>query len=174
MAKRTMAKQEKVGVEQLEIEERPSLDDYFMEITTVVAKRSTCLRQKVGAVIVKDKRILATGYNGAPSNLPHCLEIGCLREQLSIPSGERHELCRAVHAEQNAIIQAALHGVSIVGATLYTTHQPCIMCAKMLINAKIKKVVYGKKYNDMKALEFLKEAGVIVKFKKPKSESADI
>ena len=160
-----MAKQKQYEEEQLESEIRPSLDDYFMEIARVVAKRSTCLRQKVGAIIVRDKRILTTGYNGAPSNLPHCLEIGCLREELNVPSGERHELCRAVHAEQNAIIQAALHGVNIAGATLYTTHQPCIMCAKMLINAKIRKVVYGKKYNDDRGLEFLKEAGVEVKFK---------
>ncbi|WP_290902673.1 dCMP deaminase family protein, partial [Ferroglobus sp.] len=119
---------------------RPSLDEYFMEIAKVVAKRSTCLRQNVGAVIVKDKRILSTGYNGAPMGLPHCLDIGCLREELNVPSGERHELCRAVHAEQNAIIQAAVHGVSIKGATLYTTHQPCIMCAKMIINAGIVRV----------------------------------
>ncbi len=141
---------------------RPSLDEYFMEIAKVVAKRSTCLRQKVGAVIVKDKRILTTGYNGAPTGMKHCLDIGCLREQLKIPSGERHELCRAVHAEQNAIIQAAYHGVSIKDATLYTTHQPCIMCAKMIINAGIKKVVYGKKYADERGLEFLKEAGIEV------------
>lgn len=161
----SMVKQKQYEEEQLESEIRPSLDDYFMEIARVVAKRSTCLRQKVGAIIVRDKRILTTGYNGAPSNLPHCLEIGCLREELNVPSGERHELCRAVHAEQNAIIQAALHGVSIAGATLYTTHQPCIMCAKMLINAKIRKVVYGKKYNDDRGLKFLKEAGVEVKFK---------
>lgn len=138
---------------------RPSIDEYFMEIAKVVAKRSTCLRQRVGAVIVKDKRILTTGYNGAPSNLPHCLDIGCLREQLRIPSGERQELCRAVHAEQNAIIQAALHGVSIANATLYTTHQPCVMCAKMMINAKIIRVVYGRRYAG-EGLDFLKEAGV--------------
>ncbi|MFP3910323.1 MAG: deoxycytidylate deaminase [Archaeoglobaceae archaeon] len=144
--------------------ERLSVDEYFMEIASVVAKRSTCLRQKVGAVLVREKRILATGYNGAPANLPHCLDIGCLRTQLNIPSGERHELCRAVHAEQNALIQAAVHGVSIAGATLYTTHQPCIMCAKMLINAQVKKVVYGKKYNDERGLDFLKEAGLEVKY----------
>ncbi|MFO7966134.1 MAG: cytidine/deoxycytidylate deaminase family protein [Archaeoglobaceae archaeon] len=148
----------------IDSKERLSTDEYFMEITSVVAKRSTCLRQKVGALLVKDKRILATGYNGAPANLPHCLDIGCLRKQLNIPSGERHELCRAVHAEQNALIQAALHGVSISGATLYTTHQPCIMCAKMLINAQVKKVVYGKKYNDERGLDFLKEAGLEVKY----------
>jgi len=160
-----MVKQEQSEIEEIEVVKRPSLDEYFMEIAQVVAKRSTCLRQKVGVIIVKDKRILTTGYNGAPSSLPHCLDVGCLREQLNIPSGERHELCRAVHAEQNAIIQAALHGASIANATLYTTHQPCIMCAKMLINAKIRKVVYGKKYNDERGLEFLKEAGVEVKFK---------
>ncbi len=143
---------------------RPSLDEYFMEIARVVAKRSTCLRQNVGAVIVKDKRILSTGYNGAPMGLPHCLDIGCLREELNVPSGERHELCRAVHAEQNAIIQAAVHGVSIKDATLYTTHQPCIMCAKMIINAGIKRVVYGKKYADERGLEFLKEAGIQIDY----------
>ncbi len=148
----------------IDSKERLSVDEYFMEITSVVAKRSTCLRQKVGALLVKDKRILATGYNGAPANLPHCLDIGCLRKQLNIPSGERHELCRAVHAEQNALIQAALHGVSISGATLYTTHQPCIMCAKMLINSQIKRVIYGKKYNDERGLDFLREAGVEVKY----------
>ncbi len=135
-----------------------------MEIAKVVAKRSTCLRQNVGAVIVKDKRILSTGYNGAPMGLPHCLDIGCLREELNVPSGERHELCRAVHAEQNAIIQAAVHGVSIKGATLYTTHQPCIMCAKMIINAGIVRVVYGKRYADERGLEFLKEAGIKIDY----------
>ncbi len=145
--------------------QRPDIDTYFMNIAKVVAKRSTCLRQNVGAVIVKDKRILSTGYNGAPTGLPHCLDIGCLREELNIASGERHELCRAVHAEQNAIIQAAVHGVSIAGATLYTTHQPCIMCAKMIINAKINKVVYGKKYPDERGLEFLKEANIEILYR---------
>jgi dCMP deaminase len=139
---------------------RPTLDKYFMEIARVVATRSTCLRNNVGAVIVRDKQILSTGYNGAPSGLPHCLDIGCLREELKIPSGERHELCRAVHAEQNAIIQAAVHGVSLEGATIYTTHQPCIMCAKMIINAKIRRVVYGKKYADTNGLQFLRDAGI--------------
>lgn len=141
---------------------RPTLDKYFMEIARVVATRSTCLRNNVGAVIVRDKQILSTGYNGAPSGLPHCLDIGCLREELKIPSGERHELCRAVHAEQNAIIQAAVHGVSLEGATIYTTHQPCIMCAKMIINAKIQRVVYGKKYADTNGLQFLRDAGIEV------------
>jgi len=141
---------------------RPTLDDYFMEIAKVVASRSTCLRQKVGAVIVKDKRILTTGYNGAPTGMPHCLDVGCLREELNVPSGERHELCRGVHAEQNAIIQAAYHGVSIKDSTLYTTHQPCITCAKMIINAGIRKVVYGREYADKRGLELLKEAGIEV------------
>ncbi|UZE92533.1 MAG: cytidine/deoxycytidylate deaminase family protein [Methanosarcinales archaeon] len=144
---------------------RPSVDEYFMEIASVVAKRSTCLRNQVGAVIVRDKRIIATGYNGAPKGLPHCLDIGCIREQNNIPSGERHELCRAVHAEQNAILQAAIHGVSTENATMYCTHQPCILCAKMMINAGIKKVVYANQYPDTEALEFLKQANVdVVKF----------
>ncbi|MDI6639955.1 MAG: cytidine/deoxycytidylate deaminase family protein, partial [Methanocellales archaeon] len=141
---------------------RPSIDDYFMEIASVVAKRSTCLRNQVGAVIVKDKRILATGYNGAPRDLEHCLDIGCIREQNDIPSGERHELCRGVHAEQNAIIQSAIHGVSTEGATLYSTHQPCILCAKIIINAKIRRVVFANSYPDTTALEFLKSAKVDV------------
>ncbi len=140
--------------------DRPTLDEYFMEIAKVVAKRSTCLRQKVGAVIVKDKRILATGYNGAPSGLPHCDEVGCLREKLKVPSGERQELCRGVHAEQNAIIQAAKFGISVDGATLYSTHCPCIVCAKIIINAGIKRVVYGREYADRRGLELLKEAGI--------------
>lgn len=144
---------------------RLSIDDYFMEISYVVAKRSTCLRNRVGAVIVKDKRILSTGYNGAPRDLEHCLDIGCIREVRNIKSGERHELCRGVHAEQNAIIQAALHGVSIENATIYTTHQPCILCAKMLINSRIKRVVFGKLYPDEASLEFFEKANVIVESK---------
>jgi len=143
---------------------RPTLDEYFMEIASVVAKRSTCLRQHVGAVIVKDKRILATGYNGAPSGMPHCEEVGCLRDKMAVPSGERQELCRGVHAEQNAIIQAAKFGISVDGGTLYSTHCPCITCAKIIINAGIKKVVYGKEYADKRGLELLKEAGVEVEF----------
>ncbi len=142
--------------------ERPSLDEYFMKIAKVVATRSTCLRQKVGAVIVKDKRILATGYNGAPSGLPHCDEVGCMRERLKVPSGERQELCRGVHAEQNAVIQAAKFGISVDGATLYSTHCPCITCAKIIINAGIKKVVYGKEYADKNGLKLLEEAGIEV------------
>jgi dCMP deaminase len=119
-----------------------------MEIARVVSKRSTCLRNKVGAVLVRDNRILSTGYNGAPTGMEHCLDIGCIRNERNIPSGERHELCRAVHAEQNAIIQAALHGVSTQGSTLYSTHQPCVLCAKMLINAGVKRVVFGQNYPD--------------------------
>jgi dCMP deaminase len=139
---------------------RPSWDDYFMEITRVVASRSTCLRRQVGAVIVKDKHILASGYNGAPSGLSHCSEVGCLREKLGIPSGERHELCRGLHAEQNAIIQSAVHGVSVAGGTLYSTTQPCVLCSKMLINAQIKRIVFRGPYPDELSLALLKEAGV--------------
>src|SRR5271157_3575385 len=140
--------------------DRPDLDEYFMKIASVVAKRSTCLRNQVGALFVKNKRLLTTGYNGAPAGIQHCDEVGCARE--GVASGTRHELCRAVHAEQNAIIQAALHGVSIEGATLYCTHQPCILCAKMLINAKIYRVVYSQSYPDDTALRFLSQAGVEV------------
>jgi dCMP deaminase len=140
--------------------DRPTLDEYFMEIATVVARRSTCLRNQVGALFVKNKRILSTGYNGAPAGLEHCDVVGCARE--GVASGTRHELCRAVHAEQNAIIQAALHGISIEGATLYCTHQPCILCAKMMINARIAKVVYQRSYPDGTALDFLQQAGIEV------------
>ncbi|MFV9631951.1 MAG: deoxycytidylate deaminase [Methanosarcinales archaeon] len=149
------------------MDKRPTLDEYFMEIAEVVAKRSTCLRNKVGAVIVRDKRILSTGYNGAPRDMEHCLEIGCIRDQQNIASGTRHELCRAVHAEQNAIIQSALHGVSVEGATLYCTHQPCILCTKMIINSKIKRVVYSNKYPDDEAISFFKKADVEINIFKP-------
>jgi len=141
--------------------DRPSLDEYFMEIASVVATRSTCLRNQVGAVFVKDKRILSTGYNGAPAGLPHCDQVGCARE--GVASGTKHELCRAVHAEQNAIIQAALHGISIDGATLYCTHQPCILCTKMMINARIIRIVYKESYPDEKSLVFVEQAGIEVK-----------
>ncbi|MBM4308880.1 MAG: cytidine deaminase [Deltaproteobacteria bacterium] len=133
-----------------------------MDITHLVAKRSTCLRRHVGATLVKDKKILATGYNGAPSRLEHCLDIGCLREKLKIPSGERHELCRGLHAEQNAIIQAAYHGVGIRGATLYCTNHPCIICSKMIINSGIEKIIYEEGYADELAKIMLKESGVTV------------
>jgi len=142
--------------------ERPSWEEYFMDITHLVAKRSTCLRRQVGAILVKDKKILATGYNGAPSRLDHCLEIGCLRQKQGIPSGERHELCRGLHAEQNAIIQAAYHGVAIQGATLYCTNHPCIICSKMIINAGIEKVVYEEGYADALAETMLQESGIDV------------
>ena len=144
---------------------RPTLDQYFMEIAAVVAKRSTCLRNQVVAVLVRDKRILSTGYNGAPAGLEHCDSVGCARE--GVESGTRHELCRAVHAEQNAIIQAALHGIGIEGATLYCTHQPCILCAKMMINARISRVVYSESYPDGTALHFLKQAGIEVERMSP-------
>jgi dCMP deaminase len=142
--------------------ERPSWDEYFMDIVRLVGRRSTCLRRSVGAVLVKDKRILATGYNGAPSGLRHCIEVGCLREKMNISSGERHELCRGLHAEQNAIIQSALHGVSLKGATLYSTNHPCVICAKMIINAGITRIYYSDGYRDKMAEEMLREAGVEV------------
>ncbi|MDP4979384.1 MAG: cytidine/deoxycytidylate deaminase family protein [Desulfobacterales bacterium] len=142
------------------VTQRPSWDTYFMNITTLVAQRSTCTRRAVGAIIVKDKRILSTGYNGAPSGIRHCLEVGCLRESLQVPSGERHELCRGIHAEQNAIIQAAYHGVSVNNAVLYCTNQPCAICAKMIINAGIKKIYYQSGYTDALAQEMLSEAGI--------------
>ncbi len=139
---------------------RPSWDDYFMEITSVVANRSTCLRRKVGALIVRDNRILATGYNGAPAGMRHCQETGCMRERQGVPSGERHELCRGLHAEQNALIQAAVHGISIAGGTFYVTHQPCVLCAKMMANARIVRVVFRGGYPDELALAMFREAGI--------------
>lgn len=142
--------------------DRPEWDEYFLDIVGLVAKRSTCLRRRVGAALVRDRRILATGYNGAPSGLRHCLEIGCLREQNRVPSGERHELCRGLHAEQNAIIQAALHGVSVNRATLYCTNHPCIICAKMIINAGIVRIVVAGYYRDNLAEEMLAEAKIEV------------
>lgn len=143
-------------------DERPSWDDYFMDIAALVARRSTCLRRNVGAVLVRDRRILATGYNGAPSGMSHCSEAGCLRDRLQIPSGERHELCRGLHAEQNSVIQAALHGVSIKGSHLYCTNHPCIICAKMIINAGIVKITFRQGYLDIMAKDILSEAGIEV------------
>lgn len=140
---------------------RPSWDEYFMKMAELAATRSTCLRRQIGAVIVKDRHVIATGYNGAPKGLPHCMEIGgCLREQLGVPSGERHELCRALHAEQNAIIQAATLAQSIEGATIYVTNQPCSICAKMIINAGIRRIVVREGYPDEMAREMLSEAGL--------------
>ena len=141
-------------------DERPSWNQYFASITRMVATRSTCLRRHVGAVLVKEKRILSTGYNGAPAGLKHCIEVGCLREEASIPSGTRHELCRALHAEQNAIVQAAYHGISIAGATLYCTNKPCVICAKMLINAGIKRIFFDDGYDDDLSDAILDEAKI--------------
>jgi len=145
---------------------RPKVDEYFLKVASVVAERSTCRRHHVGAVAVKDKHILATGYNGAPSGLKDCLELGCLRDELNIPSGTRHEICRGIHAEQNVIIQASLHGVSLEGSTVYATHTPCVLCAKMLVNAKIKRFVSFGKYDDNSFVDLFKEAGIEVVIKK--------
>ena len=139
---------------------RPSWHEYFLQLARQAATRSTCLRRQVGAVLVRDKRLLATGYNGAPRNTAHCLDVGCLREQLGVPSGERHELCRAIHAEQNAIIQAAVHGVGVDRAILYCTTQPCILCAKMLINCGVTEIHYLEGYPDELSAAMLEEAGV--------------
>ncbi len=139
---------------------RPSWHDYFMSITRLVSERSTCLRRRVGAILVLEKRILATGYNGAPEGLQHCLDIGCLRERLKIPSGQRHELCRALHAEQNVLIQAARYGIPVAGAELYCTNLPCIICTKMLINAGVTTIYYSEGYADEMSMEMLEEAGM--------------
>ena len=139
---------------------RPDIDEYFLKIASVVAERSTCRRHHVGAVAVRDKHILATGYNGAASGLKDCLELGCLRDQMNIPSGTRHEICRGIHAEQNVIIQAALHGISFEAATIYVTHTPCVLCAKMLVNAKIKRFVSFGKYSDDTFVDLFQEAGI--------------
>jgi len=140
--------------------ERPDWDEYFMQITQLVATRSTCMRRQVGALLVKDKNIMATGYNGVPSGITHCDVTGCLRDQLNVPSGERHELCRGLHAEQNAIIQAAKHGGNISGSILYCTDSPCIICSKMLINAGVIEVIFGRGYPDKLSLQMLTEAGI--------------
>ena len=145
---------------------RPDSDEYFLKIASVVAERSTCRRHHIGAVAVGNKHILATGYNGAPSGLKDCLELGCLRDERGIPSGERQEICRGIHAEQNVIIQASLHGVSLEESTIYATHTPCILCAKMLVNAKIKRYVSFGKYNDDAFRNLFKEAGIELDIKK--------
>ena len=150
---------------------RPDSDEYFLKIASVVAERSTCRRHHVGAVAVKDKHMLTTGYNGAASGLKDCLELGCLRDELNILSGTRHEICRGIHAEQNVIIQAALHGVSLEGATIYVTHSPCILCAKMLVNAKIKRFVTFGKYADDSFRQLFQDAGILFELhKKPSTE----
>jgi dCMP deaminase len=141
---------------------RPGIDEYFLKVAAVVAERSTCLRHHVGALAVKNKHILSTGYNGAAAGLKDCLELGCLREELGIPSGTRHEICRGIHAEQNVIIQAALHGVSLEGSTIYCTHTPCVLCAKMLVNARTSKFVSFGAYPDDTFINLFKEAGVEV------------
>jgi len=147
-------------MENKELDSRPSWHEYFMAIAELVASRSTCLRRKVGAVLVKDHRILATGYNGAPSGIRHCLEVGCLREKLNVPSGQRHELCRGLHAEQNVLIQAAYHGICVANSILYCTNLPCIICTKMLINAGIKAIYFKEGYADELSKDMLEEAGV--------------
>ena len=152
-------------------EKRISLDEYFLKIASVVAERSTCRRHHIGAIAVRDKHILATGYNGAAAGLKDCLELGCLRDQQNIDSGTRQEICRAIHAEQNVIIQASLHGISLECSTVYCTHTPCIICAKMLVNAKIKRYVTFAKYSDDFFVELFKEAGIKVDvLKRPSSE----
>jgi len=145
------------------MKKRPSYDEYFMEMAHVVAKRSTCLRRAVGAILVKDKHILSTGYNGAPKGLKHCSEVGCLREKLNVPSGERHELCRGLHAEQNVIIQAAVFGISIKDSVLYCTSTPCVVCVKMLINAGVREIVFAGDYPDELAKKMLNESNIKIK-----------
>ncbi|MCX6012839.1 MAG: dCMP deaminase family protein [Chloroflexi bacterium] len=139
---------------------RPDIDEYFLKIACVVAERATCRRHHIGAVAVKDKHILSTGYNGAAAGVKDCLELGCIRDELQIPSGTRHELCRGIHAEQNVIIQAALHGISLEGATIYCTHSPCILCAKMLVNAKMKRFITFGNYADNAFKDLFKEAKI--------------
>lgn len=143
--------------------QRPDWDQYFMSLASLVSGRSTCLRRKVGAVLVKDKQILATGYNGAPMNIDHCAETGCLRQELKVPSGQRHEICRGLHAEQNVLLQAARHGVSVKDSVLYITNTPCSICAKMIINAGMKEVIFAQAYPDSIANKFLKQAGIKLK-----------
>lgn len=151
---------------------RPSWDEYFLKMARVIASRSTCLRRHVGALLVRDRRVLATGYNGPPAGLPHCEEVGCRRAELEVASGTGWELCRGLHGEQNAIIQGALHGVSVRGATLYCTTQPCVICAKMLINAGVKRIVYEGEYADELSLEMLQQAGVeLARFASADSQS---
>jgi dCMP deaminase len=141
---------------------RPIIDEYFLKLCSVVAERSTCRRHHIGALAVKDKHILATGYNGAAAGVKDCIELGCLRDSMGIASGTRHEICRAIHAEQNVIIQSGLHGVSLEGSTIYCTHTPCILCAKMLVNARIKRFVSYRKYNDGEFVSLFGEAGITI------------
>jgi len=155
--------------------DRPQADEYFLKIAFAVAERATCRRHHCGAVIVKNRHILATGYNGAPAGMPDCLELGCLRDQLGIKSGTRHEICRAIHAEQNAIIQCAVHNASTDGATIYCTHTPCILCAKNIINARIKRFVTCSNYPDKSYVELFEKAGVeIIKMDKPNLQVTEL
>ena len=150
---------------------RPDFDEYILKIASVVAERSTCRRHHMGAVAVRDKHILTTGYNGAPAGQEDCLELGCIRDEMNIASGEKQETCRAIHAEQNVIIQAALHGISLEGSTIYCTHTPCVLCAKMLVNARIKRFVSFRKYSDDRFIDLFKEAGIEIDIRdKPPSE----
>jgi dCMP deaminase len=139
---------------------RPSWHQYFMDMAYLASKRSTCLRRKVGAIIVFENQIISTGFNGAPKHVRHCSETGCMRADLKVPSGQRHELCRGVHAEQNAVIQAAVNGASIKGAVVYCTNQPCVICSKILINAEIETIYIAEPYEDKLAQELLAEAGI--------------
>ncbi len=160
--------------EQDHFDHRPSWDEYFMKLAEEVQTRTTCMRRAVGALIVKDRRILATGYNGVPTGLRHCNETGCLREQLGVPSGQRHEICRGLHAEQNALLQAARYGINIEGASMYITTQPCVVCAKMLINAGIKEIIYKNPYPDKLAMDLLSESDIVLRvFNEDKAEDAD-
>ena len=150
---------------------RPDFDEYILKIASVVAERSTCRRHHMGAVAVRDKHILTTGYNGAASGQKDCLELGCIRDEMNIASGEKQETCRAIHAEQNVIIQAALHGISLEGSTIYCTHTPCVLCAKMLVNARIKRFVSFSKYSDDRFIDLFREAGIEIEIKdRPPSE----
>ena len=152
---------------------RPSADKYFMKLALVVSERATCQRHSVGAIIVKDKIILATGYNGAPKGSKDCLELGCLRDEMGIPSGERNEICRAVHAEQNAIIQAAGGFADVKESVMYCTHSPCNVCAKMMVNAGISEVVVFEKYADQQFKKLFKELGIKIRYLKQPELSID-
>lgn len=153
----------KISGEENRTHHRPDWDEYFLEVAQLVAKRSTCLRRRVGAVAVRDRRILATGYNGAPSGLSHCIDIGCLRQKLGIPSGQRQELCRGLHAEQNVIIQALIHKIDLKDSAIYVTNQPCVICSKMLISAGVREIIMLDGYPDELARQMLKEAKIKVR-----------
>jgi len=157
-----LTKKSELKKESKSIRSRPTVDEYFSAMAELVSTRSTCLRRQFGTVIVQNNHVISTGYNGAPKDMPHCIDIGCLRDELNIPSGTQHEICRGVHSEQNAIIQCAIHGESTKGGTLYVTGYPCKICAKMIINAMIRRVVISGSYSDVEGIELLKEAGIEV------------